>query len=330
MSLISFKSIITLCSISVLAAACAPRAYYGQPAPKNNLPLYTSAAAQQQTVPLSGQPQTIQSSALPQVSYNNAGVMAPVIEQPKTFSMLSTPAPSQPQYNVTSTTAPQVTSVVTQTFDYKIQKGDTLFAVGRKFNIHPQDIADHNSMMNPHDLRVGQSIRIPSNGRQYPADNSQQHSNNVITAPQTPSVTSATKNSSLLEAVRSSRTNISSGSVKYFKMPQQGRIVQNYDGKSATGVRIVVPNHTSLRAATSGEVIYVGSVDGYGKMVLIRHNDGYVSNYAGLNKIYVKQGQSLKTGDIIATASSSNASMAEVLFELRQGTKTVNPHAFIG
>jgi len=330
MSLISFKSILTLCSISVLTTACAPRAHYGQPAPNNTLPLYTSAAAQQQTVPLSGQPQTIQSSALPQVSYNNAGVMAPVTEQPKTFSMLSMPTASQPKYDIVPTTTPQATSVNTQTFAYQIQKGDTLFAVGRKFNIHPQDIANHNSMINPHDLRVGQSIHIPSSGRQYPADNSQQHSNNIITAPEAASVTNTTKNSNLLEAVRSSRSSISTGSVKYFKMPQQGRIIQNYDGKSATGVRIVVPNNTSLRTASSGDVIYVGSVDGYGKMVLIRHNNGYVSNYAGLNKIYVKQGQSLKAGDIIANASNSNASMAEVLFELRQGTKTVNPHAFIG
>ena len=343
MSLVSFKSVITLCSISILAAACSPRTNYQQQPQQSNLPLYTAAPQQQQirSVPIAGQPQTVQSTTLPQVAYNQAGIVAPVTAQPQTtYSMLSTP----PQQSVTSAITPTPIQNAQpqiqnqgQTFAYTIQKGDTLFAVGRKFNLHPQDIANHNSMINPHNLAAGQVIQIPSHARQYPVDGHQKQSNaGSVTQPvvNTAAITNNTvtqNNSSLLDAVRSNRTGIASNSVKYFKMPQQGRIIQNYDGKTATGVRVVVPNNTALRAASSGEVIYVGSVDGYGKMVLIRHDGGYVSNYAGLNAIHVKQGQKLKAGDMIATAASNgSSSMAEVLFELRQGTKTVNPHAFIG
>jgi murein DD-endopeptidase MepM/ murein hydrolase activator NlpD len=116
-----------------------------------------------------------------------------------------------------------------------------------------------------------------------------------------------------------------------FRWPVRGRIITGF-GASATGekndgINLAVPEGTSIKAAEAGTVIYAGSeLEGYGNLVLVRHADGWVSAYAHNSKILVKRGDTVRRGQIISQAGSSGSVNAPQLhFELRRGSKPVNP-----
>lgn len=116
-----------------------------------------------------------------------------------------------------------------------------------------------------------------------------------------------------------------------FRWPVRGRIITGF-GASATGekndgINLAVPEGTSIKAAEAGTVIYAGNeLEGYGNLVLVRHADGWVSAYAHNSKILVKRGDSVRRGQIISQAGASGSVNAPQLhFELRRGSKPVNP-----
>ena len=120
-----------------------------------------------------------------------------------------------------------------------------------------------------------------------------------------------------------------------FRWPVRGRIIGSF-GTAATGERndginLAVPEGTSIKAAEAGTVIYAGNeLEGYGDLVLIRHADGWVSAYAHNSQILVKRGDTVRRGQIISRAGTSGSVSAPQLhFELRKGSKPVNPMDYL-
>ena len=97
------------------------------------------------------------------------------------------------------------------------------------------------------------------------------------------------------------------------------------------GILITATDGDAVKASAAGEVIYVGNLNNYGNMVLVRHDNGLVTNYARLKKTFVQKGQKVDKGDLIASAGTSkDFQNSDVLFEVRKGTKAVNPLDYIG
>ncbi len=120
-----------------------------------------------------------------------------------------------------------------------------------------------------------------------------------------------------------------------FRWPVRGRIIGSF-GTAATGERndginLAVPEGTSIKAVEAGTVIYAGNeLEGYGQLVLIRHADGWVSAYAHNSQILVKRGDTVRRGQIISRAGTSgNVSAPQLHFELRKGSKPVNPMDYL-
>ncbi len=120
-----------------------------------------------------------------------------------------------------------------------------------------------------------------------------------------------------------------------FSRPVQGPIVSTYGPKSGglynEGVNIAAPKGAPVRAAQSGTVVYVGdAVDGYGNLVLIKHAGGYITAYAHMDKILVKDHQQVQQGQVIGTVGTTgNVSRAQLHFEIRKGRDSINPMKYI-
>ena len=113
-----------------------------------------------------------------------------------------------------------------------------------------------------------------------------------------------------------------------FRWPAKGRVIAGFGGTSANeGINIALPEGTPVKAAEDGTVAYAGSdVKGYGKLVLIRHDNGYVSAYAHNGEIAVKHGEKVKRGQAIAkSGQSGNVTSPQLHFEIRKGAQPVDP-----
>ena len=85
-----------------------------------------------------------------------------------------------------------------------------------------------------------------------------------------------------------------------------------------------------VKAAADGKVVYAGSaLSGYGQLVIVKHNDDYLSAYAHNDKILVKEKQLVKTGDVIASMGDTDAQRVMLHFEVRFRGKSVDPLKYL-
>ncbi|MBV8184181.1 MAG: M23 family metallopeptidase [Hyphomicrobiales bacterium] len=116
-----------------------------------------------------------------------------------------------------------------------------------------------------------------------------------------------------------------------FRWPARGRVISRFGGDGNDGINISVPEGTSVRAAEDGTVAYVGDeIKGYGKLVLVRHADGWVSAYANNGDLLVKRGDSVKRGQVLAkSGQTGNVASPQLHFELRKGKTPVDPQQYL-
>jgi murein DD-endopeptidase MepM/ murein hydrolase activator NlpD len=117
-----------------------------------------------------------------------------------------------------------------------------------------------------------------------------------------------------------------------FRWPARGRVIAGFSGKGGNeGINIAVPEGTPIKAAEGGTVAYAGNeLKGYGNLVLIRHPNGYVSAYAHNGALNVKRGDTIKRGQVVATAGQTgNVSSPQLHFELRKGSTPVDPTPYL-
>jgi murein DD-endopeptidase MepM/ murein hydrolase activator NlpD len=120
-----------------------------------------------------------------------------------------------------------------------------------------------------------------------------------------------------------------------FRWPVKGRVISEFgarpDGGHNDGIDLAVPAGTSVLAAENGVVAYAGNeLKGYGNLVLIRHANNWVSAYAHNEEILVKRGDKVRRGQVIAKAGATGSvSQPQVHFELRKGSRPVDPTKFM-
>ena len=120
-----------------------------------------------------------------------------------------------------------------------------------------------------------------------------------------------------------------------FRWPVRGRIISGF-GKKASGERndginLAVPEGTSVKAAEDGEVIYSGNeLKSYGNLILIRHDNGWVSAYAHNSELKVRRGDKIRRGQIVALSGmSGGVTTPQVHFELRKDATPVDPLSYL-
>lgn len=115
-----------------------------------------------------------------------------------------------------------------------------------------------------------------------------------------------------------------------FTAPAHGRLIQDF-ATGGDGINIALRTGTPVRAIEYGEVAYAGgSLRGYGNMILIRHANGYVSAYAHNSELTVKLGDKVERGQTIAkSGQTGNVGSPQLHFELRKGSKPVDPTVYL-
>ena len=139
------------------------------------------------------------------------------------------------------------------------------------------------------------------------------------------------------DAVSPTNTQNSTAVAGFSKLrwPVAGKVIAGFgprpDGTHNDGVNLAAPMGTDIHAAENGVVAYAGDeLKGYGNLVLVRHDNGWVTAYAHADELLVKRGDQIKRGQVIAKAGrTGQVDQPQVHFELRQGQKPVDPTPFM-
>jgi len=113
--------------------------------------------------------------------------------------------------------------------------------------------------------------------------------------------------------------------------PVGGKIISNFGAKKSglhnDGVNIAAPRGAPVKSAENGVVVYAGNaLKGSGNLILVRHENRWMSAYGHLEQINVRKGQVIKRGSVIGeVGSTGSVSTPQLHFELRRGTSALNP-----
>lgn len=115
-----------------------------------------------------------------------------------------------------------------------------------------------------------------------------------------------------------------------FAWPATGKVVGNFSESTNKGIDIGGKIGDAVLASAPGKVLYAGQdLRGYGKLVVVKHNEQFLSVYAHNSQILVKEGQSVTRGQKIAELGQSDAEQPKLHFEIRKQGKPVDPLQFL-
>ena len=117
-----------------------------------------------------------------------------------------------------------------------------------------------------------------------------------------------------------------------WKWPTSGRIDVEFGAKPGPGTGVLINGKSGqpIVAAASGRVVYAGSgLIGYGQLIILKHNETYLSAYGYTSSLLVKEGQDVKKGQRIATMGEGPERKPRLHFEIRRNGKPVNPRQFL-
>ncbi len=245
---------------------------------------------------------------------------------------------SSTKTNVTSTTNIADNTVSTQSSDkitgdfYTVKAGDSLMSISRRSGVSYSNLIKINHLQKPYGIYTGQRIYLKSNSSSESlADRTPQK---VVPVAGVNSQTTATSTSAVPASVASAPTKVVSGRSRSvsgvsWMWPAKGTVIRNFSS-SNKGIDIAGSRGQSVNAAASGQVVYSGNaLRGYGNLIIINHDNEYLSAYAHNDMLLVKEGQRVKKGQVIARMGSTDASRVMLHFEIRYRGNSVNPRKYL-
>jgi lipoprotein NlpD len=212
---------------------------------------------------------------------------------------------------------------------YTVQKGDTLTRIGLDHGQGWRDLARWNNLSNPHVIEVGQVLRVAPPGAAV-------ESAGVVVRPiaplsnNTPSAATPPASAPAKPASASASNSTAAGEDIGLAWPANGQVIQGFDETKNKGIDIAGKAGDPVLAAADGQVVYAGAgLRGYGNLVILKHDNTYLTAYAHNQKLLVKEDQKVRRGDKIAEMGSSDADRVKLHFEVRRQGKPVDPSKFL-
>lgn len=222
---------------------------------------------------------------------------------------------------------------------YKVQKGDTLFAVAFYSGNDYLDIAKYNSLQAPYSIYPGQTLTLISLSEK----NNKNKNKGITSEPNSypkvvvdPAKTQAYgKRESIKHREKlnkNDKTSDKSDSGVVWVWPASGKSTSAVVGSDGTnrGVDIKGNLYSPISAAASGKVVYAGNaLKGYGNLVIIKHENNLLSAYAHNDTILVSEQRYVKQGQKIATMGRNDSNDVMLHFEIRRKGKSLDPFRFL-
>ncbi len=229
---------------------------------------------------------------------------------------------------------------------YTVRKGDTLYSIAWRYSLDYRDLARLNNIDSRYLIYVGQTLRLrsdlpavtktspagaslplvakPLNGNNPGGDTARAAGNSskapVSVKPPEPSVT----------VKAPIKPPVVPSSALTWRWPAQGPLLNGFSSTATKGINIAGKAGDPVIAAGPGRVVYAGDgLRGYGILVIINHNQEFLSAYAHNSRVFVKENDMVNGGDKIAEVGSSGASRDMLHFEIRRDGQPVDPLRYL-
>ncbi len=198
---------------------------------------------------------------------------------------------------------------------YLIRSGDTLYSIAWRYGLDYKNLAHWNSIGSPYLIRAGEYLSLKPLGKVRKPSSSERQRPVTKTGIEKKKETIITR----------TEPSINSGPLKW-QWPTQGKLVHNTTPFGKKGVEIYGEAEQPIRAAAAGEVVYSGGgLVGYGKLIIIKHSEIYLSAYGHNSKLLVKEGDRVASGQKIATMGKTGTTRIKLHFEIRENGEPVAP-----
>jgi lipoprotein NlpD len=210
---------------------------------------------------------------------------------------------------------------------YKVKSGDTLYAIAWKTGTEVSYLISRNKLKSNGAIYKGQTLQLSG----------------AIKRDQTPRTYKKLQqrvehdNKNKYDKSNSSVTKKSVATkkkVRSWQWPSNGKLIKKFQKSKSTaalqGISIANKRGSAIKAAADGKVVYAGGgLRGYGNLVIIKHNNDYLSAYAHNEKLLVKEKQMVKKGQKIALMGDSGTNAVYLHFEIRYRGKSVDPLRYL-
>ncbi len=204
---------------------------------------------------------------------------------------------------------------------YTVKPGDTLIRIGMDNGQSGRDIARWNKLDNPNLIEAGQVLRVVPPAPEAP----------LVRPPATAGTASApaTVSSAPASPVAAAVPTAAEDAIS-FQWPARGNLISGFDESKNKGLDIGGKAGDPVLAAADGRVVYAGAgLRGYGNLIILKHNNTYLTAYAHNQTLLVKEDQVIKRGQKIAEMGNSDADQVKLHFEIRRQGKPVDPAKYL-
>lgn len=208
---------------------------------------------------------------------------------------------------------------------HRVVRGETLYSIAWRYNIEVRQLAVANGLASPYTIFPGQRLALKENSRATAKPKA------VVLKPATKARTSSVSRPATKPQITDPVYSVEMNKTRYpfrWSWPAPGRIVTSYSASSAVhkGIDLHGKLGEPVHAANSGKVVYAGSgLVGYGKLLIIKHDEHYLSAYGHNHKMMVTEGDLVKVGQKIAEFGDTGTDEVKLHFEVRRDGKPVNP-----
>ena len=218
--------------------------------------------------------------------------------------------------------------------EYRVRRGDTLSGIARRTNHSVADLASLNGLRPPYRIYVGQKLALHSIARATAESKPQPKP-----VPSPAQKTTVAKSSGAVAPVKRKayaesevQKNTAVNGAIAWQWPVSGPVISGFSLSETgnKGIDIRGSRGQAVKAAATGKVVYAGNaLRGYGNLIIIKHNDDYLSAYAHNEVLRVKEQDTVKAGQHIADMGSSDAADVRLHFEIRYQGKSVDPRKYL-
>lgn len=206
---------------------------------------------------------------------------------------------------------------------HTVKRGETLYSISWNYGKNFKELARINGIKSPYVIHPGQKIALKTSSKPKSSKAKKTIKNNEVK-----SVVKPIKKAPVIRRSNDKRT---AGKVQW-QWPASGKLIGTFssNGRFNKGIDIAGKLGEPVYAAAKGKVVFAGSgLRGYGKLVIIHHNETYLSAYAHNSKLLVKENQIIKAGQKIAEIGSTGTDKPKLHFEVRKNGKPVNPLQYL-